>query len=82
VSKHLKILRDAGLVTAHRDGLWVNYRIGQGDTCPYSPTLLESLEHWLDEDPRVIEIFERLPTVQREDEVLNRNINPLWASGR
>jgi ArsR family transcriptional regulator len=27
VSHHMRVLRDAGLVTSHKDGLWVHYRL-------------------------------------------------------
>jgi DNA-binding transcriptional ArsR family regulator len=27
VSHHLRILREAGLVTGHREGRWVHYRV-------------------------------------------------------
>ena len=30
VSKHLKILEDAGFVTSFKDGLWVNYHLDTG----------------------------------------------------
>jgi len=30
VSKHLKILEDAGLVIFHKDGMWVNYQLADG----------------------------------------------------
>ena len=66
VSKHLKILDDAGLVTCRKNGLWVNYQLADGNANPYAATLLGNLKHWLQEDPSVLTIRERLPTVDRE----------------
>ncbi|MBF0476418.1 MAG: winged helix-turn-helix transcriptional regulator, partial [Deltaproteobacteria bacterium] len=53
VSKHLKILEDAGLVASSKDGLWVNYHLTSGHDSPYAASLLGNLRHWLDDDPEV-----------------------------
>ena len=66
-SKHLKILEEAGLITYHKDGLWVNYSLADGTDSPYAANLLGSLRHWLDDDPGVAGIVEKLPTIRRED---------------
>ncbi len=66
VSKHLKILEDAGLVTSSKDGLYVNYRLADGSTSPYASTLLGSLRHWLDHDPAVAALVARVPALDRE----------------
>jgi len=67
VSKHLKILEDAGLVSSMKDGLWVNYDLSEGGGSPYVATLLGNLRHWLDNDPQVVDLVERLPLIRRED---------------
>ncbi len=67
VSKHLKILEDAGLVEWKKNGLWVNYALADGNTTPYAATLLGNLKHWLQDDAEVTRIVERLPSVRRED---------------
>lgn len=67
VSKHLKILEEAGLITFFKDGLWVNYSLSDGTDSPYAANLLGSLRHWLDEDPGLADIVEKLPTIRRED---------------
>ena len=36
VSKHLKILEEAGLVNYVKDGLWVNYFLADGRNSPYA----------------------------------------------
>jgi len=66
VSKHLKILEEAGLVTFHKDGMWVNYHLSDGSASPYAASLLGNLRHWLEDDPKVAEIVEKLPSIQRE----------------
>ena len=66
-SKHLKILEEAGLIAYYKDGLWVNYSLTDGTDSPYAANLLGSLRHWLDDDPGLAAIVERLPTIRRED---------------
>ena len=67
VSKHLKLLEDAGLVTFHKDGLWVNYQLTDGRSSPYVASLLGNLRHWLRDEPEITEIMEKLPMIRRED---------------
>ncbi len=67
VSKHLRILEDAGIVDHRRDGLWVNYHLTNGVESPYVSTLMGSLRHWLEDDPEVSELAERLPHIRREE---------------
>ena len=66
VSKHLRVLDEAGLVDYVKDGLWVNYYLADGDRSTYVPGILEKLESWLDDDPQIADIIERLPAIQRE----------------
>ena len=67
VSKHLKLLEDAGLVDFRKDGLWVNYHLTDGAGSPYVASLLGNLRHWLEEDPQVAPLLERLPSIRREE---------------
>ncbi len=53
VSKHLKILEEAGLVDYKKDGLWVNYFLADGNASPYAASVLGNLKHWLEEDPEI-----------------------------
>jgi len=39
ISKHFKILENAGLVSRKKDGLWVNYQLADGSRSPYAATL-------------------------------------------
>lgn len=66
VSKHLKVLEDAGLVDFKKDGLWVNYYLTDGSQSPYVSSLMGNLRHWLEEEPEVSEIIKRLPDIRRE----------------
>jgi len=67
VSKHLKILEEAGLVDYNKDGLWVNYFLADGRSSPYAASLLGNLQHWLSEDPDVEELMKNALFINRED---------------
>jgi len=67
VSKHLKVLENAGLVDCNKNGLWVNYHLSSGISSPYVASLLGNLKHWLEDDPDVAAIIERLPDIRREE---------------
>jgi ArsR family transcriptional regulator len=67
VSKHLKLLEDAGLVTFLKDGTWVNYQLTAGGNSPYVASLLGNLRHWIEDDPQIADLVEKLPTIRRED---------------
>lgn len=66
-SKHLKVLEAAGLIASSKDGLWVNYRLSDGARNPFVATLLGNLRHWLESDPDVISVLQRLSTIRREE---------------
>jgi ArsR family transcriptional regulator, arsenate/arsenite/antimonite-responsive transcriptional repressor len=67
VSKHLKLLEEAGLVESEKDGLWVNYRLADGNSSPYAATVLGNLRHWLNEDKQIADLIDMLPSIRRED---------------
>ena len=66
-SKHLKILEGAGLITSHKEGLWVNYTLSDGGDSPYAASLIGNLKHWLDDDPEIMELAQQLPQIRREN---------------
>jgi ArsR family transcriptional regulator len=67
VSRHLKILEDAGLVNFKKDGLWVDYYLSNGEKSPYAASLLGNLRHWLNDDPEVEDMVDRLSEIRRVD---------------
>jgi len=67
VSKHLKLLEDAGLVSFQKDGLWVNYHLTGGSGSPYVASLLGNLRYWIEDDKEIADLVEKLPTIRRED---------------
>ena len=67
ISKHLKILEEAGLVEYKKDGLWVNYFTADGKSSPYAANLLGNLQHWLNEDLEIAELMKKAPFINRKD---------------
>ncbi len=67
VSKHLKVLEDAGLVRHEKDGLWMNYYLTDGRSSPYAASLMGNLKHWLSGDPEVQRIKEIISGINREE---------------
>jgi len=67
VSKHLKILENVGIVESNKDGLWVNYHLMDGRNSPYAASILGNLRHWLEDDPKTLDMVEKLPYISRED---------------
>jgi ArsR family transcriptional regulator len=67
VSKHLSILRQAGLIDARKDGRWMYYRLAGGD----APRPVREALAWLGRcfggDKRIIEDGRRLKVIQRID---------------
>ena len=66
VSKHLRVLEDAGLLGHEKEGLWVNYHLTDGSNSPYAASLLGNLKHWLDDDVEIVHLVEILPAIKRE----------------
>lgn len=67
VSKHLKILEEAGLVDYKKEGLWVNYFLASGKSSPYAASLLGNLQHWLNDDSEIAELMKKAPFISRVD---------------
>ncbi len=67
VSKHLKILEEAGLVDYHKDGLWVNYYLSDGRQSPYAASIMGNIKHWLNDDPEVAHLIKKVPSLNREE---------------
>src|SRR3989337_1253092 len=69
VSKHLFLLRAAGLIKDRRDRKWVHYSLNRGSDSPYAERMLRHLPSWLNEDPVIAK--------DRERAALARAIGPI-----
>jgi ArsR family transcriptional regulator len=66
VSKHLSILREAGLIEDVKDGRWVEYRLAENGG-EYSKIQLKALKALLESDPTVTEDICNASKISRED---------------
>lgn len=53
VSRHLSILRMAGLVRDRKEGRWVYYSWEDAERNIYASAILAGLSEWLEEDPQM-----------------------------
>jgi len=59
VSKHLFLLRAAGLIKDRRDRKWVYYSLDRGTDSPVAARMLQNLRGWLNDDPVIAKDRER-----------------------
>ncbi|WP_446010694.1 ArsR/SmtB family transcription factor [Candidatus Electrothrix sp.] len=61
VSKHMKMLEEAGLVNRRRQGTWILYSLANGKESVYAEAMLAHLKGWLQDDPLVQQMEKELP---------------------
>ncbi len=66
VSKHLKVLEEAGLVDFHKEGAWIIYHLTNGEESRYAGVMLANIREWLGDDTILQDMIGRLPQVDRE----------------
>ena len=66
VSRHLSMLRDAGLVRDERDAQWINYELCEEKVNQYAPVIMANIRKWINDDPRVSRDAGMLKTLNRE----------------
>jgi ArsR family transcriptional regulator len=65
VSRHLAVLREAGLITDRKDGKWVDYRLNPQADAGLLSRVLELLRERLPPDSRLAEDARRARTADR-----------------
>jgi ArsR family transcriptional regulator len=65
VSKHLKVLDDAEIISSSRDGAWVIYTVRETKESDHVHVLLREMREWVEEDAVYVEMKQRLPFVDR-----------------
>ena len=66
LSRHLRVLRDAGLVLDSRDAQWVEYSLAKPATRTPAAAVLRLARRLLEDDPRVLADRAGLATATRE----------------
>ncbi len=67
ISKHLKIMEDAGLIERHKDKSWVNYSLSQDGDNQYAAAMLKLLPQWFNDNPLVLASLRQARDTHRED---------------
>ena len=65
VSKHLSILKNAGLIKDARSGQWIEYSPCRARINDYAPFLQAAVKKWLNDDPLIISDCEKAKTLCR-----------------
>lgn len=65
ISKHLFLLRAAGLIRDRRDRKWVYYSLDGKSGNPFAAEMLRNLRKWLNDDPVVLRDLERTARARR-----------------
>jgi ArsR family transcriptional regulator len=65
VSRHMRLLEQAGLVEARRDGQWTNYLWKPSPVDPYARCMLERIPGWLEEDGEIQSLLLRAAALDR-----------------
>ena len=66
VSKHLRILRDAGFIIERKDGKWINFLINPRPDDPRISSFLSMLDFWIDNEAAIAKDKEKMKTANRE----------------
>lgn len=67
ISKHMKLLEDAGLVERHKDKLWVNYQLASDYDSIFAETMLNNVKKWLNDNAEITDLRLRSLQVHREE---------------
>ncbi len=67
VSKHLSILKDAGLIHDERSGQWIDYSLCSEHINRYAPVMQDVLHTWLNDDRQILDDREVIKTLCREE---------------
>jgi DNA-binding transcriptional ArsR family regulator len=64
VSKHMSILRQAGLVETRKEGRWIYYRLADREA-PKASEVLDWLERHLKKDKKILDDVKQLQRMQK-----------------
>jgi ArsR family transcriptional regulator len=67
VSKHLSILKDAGLIEDERNLQWIDYSLCKEKINKYAPVLQSNIRNWLNSDPIIKQDLKKMKTLSRKE---------------
>lgn len=66
VSKHLRILRDAGFIIERKDGRWINFLINPRPDDHRISSFLSMLDFWIDDEAAIAKDKMNMRTANRD----------------
>ena len=63
VSKHLKLLEEAGLIEFRKEGSWIIYRLAENSESQYAAEMLKLMKQWLNDDSQIHKMLVRRPEI-------------------
>ncbi|HIQ37375.1 MAG TPA: ArsR family transcriptional regulator [Desulfocapsa sulfexigens] len=69
VSRHMKVLEDAGLVQRRRQGTWIMYKLSGTHESEYEAAMLSHLKTWLEDDKELKQMRLQTNLVNTEETV-------------
>ena len=66
VSKHLSLLKSAGLVNDRKEKKWIHYSLDRESDEPYVSGILSELSTWLEQDPVILGDRARLADARKD----------------
>ena len=67
VSRHLSLMKDAGLVMDERNGPWIDYSLCEEKINHYAPVIQSHLKEWVNDDPKVKADLKKIKSLRREE---------------
>ena len=67
VSRHLGLMKDAGLVQDERNGQWIDYSLSKDTINEYAPVIQSHLKEWINDDPKIKKDIEKIKKLNREE---------------
>jgi ArsR family transcriptional regulator len=67
VSRHLSLMKDAGLIEDERDGMWTNYMLSGEKVNKYAPVIQARLKEWINDDEGIKMMLKKAETLKREE---------------
>ena len=67
VSRHLSLMKDAGLVQDERNGQWIDYSLCKETINEYASVIQLHLNEWINDDPAIKDDVKKIKTLHREE---------------
>lgn len=70
ISKHVRVLKEAGLIEDRKDGMWTRYSLKPQMKC--GTDIVRQIRAWLNDDPAVVRDAKRADAARREKRVCEK----------